>query len=66
MFGNKEYLGLALQDDIIRVARMRIDGKKLKLVKLDRFSLVEKIKTDYQSEAMEDNDQEVSFEDEDA
>jgi len=66
MFGNKEYIGLALQDDIIRVARMRIDGKKLKLVKLDRFSLVEKIKTDYQSEALEDNDQEVSFEDEDA
>lgn len=43
MFGKKEYIGLAVQDDYIRVARLQVEGKKLSLIKLDRFSLVEKI-----------------------
>lgn len=44
MFGNKDYIGLALQDDFIRVARLRVTGKSIKLVKLDRYTLVEKLK----------------------
>lgn len=63
MFGNKEYVGLALQDDVIRLARMRVDGKKLKLVKLDQFSLVEKIDSDYQPDALGEGDQDLSVED---
>lgn len=45
MFGNKDFIGLALQDDFIRVARLRVTGNSVKLVKLDRYSLVEKIKS---------------------
>lgn len=45
MFGNKEFIGLAVQDNAIRIARLKAEGNKLTLVKLDRFSLVEKLKT---------------------
>lgn len=45
MFGNKEYVGLTIQDDVIRMARLRVAGNDLKLVKLDRHSLVEEIRT---------------------
>ncbi|MGM0547442.1 MAG: PilN domain-containing protein [Bacteroidota bacterium] len=50
MFGNKDYIGLALQDDYIRVAKLRVTGKSVKLVKLDRYSLVEKLKSDASKE----------------
>ncbi|MGD8749552.1 MAG: hypothetical protein PVI44_13895 [Balneolaceae bacterium] len=62
MFGNNEYVGFTLQDDVIRVARLRLDGKKLKLVKLDRFSLVEKMKTDLQLKEPENDREDMSFE----
>jgi hypothetical protein len=45
MVGSKEYIGLTIQDDVIRVARLKVSGKKVKLIKLDQFSLVEEIKT---------------------
>jgi|GEM_PF-5605386 len=39
--GNREYTGLALDGDILRIARLR-DGKNgLELLQLDRISLVE-------------------------
>lgn len=66
MFGKKEYVGITLQDDVIRVARLRVDGKKLKLVKLDRFSLVEKIKTETTVVEAQGSNQADPFEDEDA
>jgi Tfp pilus assembly protein PilN len=68
MFGKKEYIGLAIQDDMVRVARLRVSGSDVKLVKLDRFSLVEKVKTDSQIQEM-DSDDEISMDmdqDEDA
>ncbi|HEX6983594.1 MAG TPA: hypothetical protein VF181_12615 [Balneolaceae bacterium] len=46
MFGNKEFIGLTVQGDVIRVARLKVSGKKVKLIKLDQFSLVEEIKTE--------------------
>ncbi len=64
MFGNNEFVGLTIQDDAIRVARLRIDGGTLKLVKLDRFSLVEKIRSDAHSQEMSGGDQEDVFEEE--
>ncbi len=45
MLGKKDYIGLAIQDDFIRVARLRVNGKTAKLIKLDRYSLVEKLKS---------------------
>jgi len=66
MFGQKEYVGLALQDDVIRVARVRVAGKKLKLVKLDQLSLVEKIRTETQPQELQDDNLEDPFEEEDA
>lgn len=50
MFGNKDYIGLAVQDDYIRVAKLRVMGKSVKLIKLDRYSLVEKLKSDSSQE----------------
>lgn len=43
MFGSKEYIGLAFQDDVISMARLRKEGSTLKLIKLDRISLIEEI-----------------------
>ncbi|TYP95316.1 hypothetical protein LX73_0614 [Fodinibius salinus] len=43
MFGKKDYIGLAIEGETIRVARVRASGSSLKLIKLDQFSLVEKI-----------------------
>lgn len=50
MFGTKEYIGITIQDDTLRVARLRVKGGTIKLVKLDRFSLVEKIAVSSSSE----------------
>jgi len=66
MFGTKEYVGLALQDDVIRVARLRVEGKKLSLVKLDRFSLVEKVKTEVPAQVSDESESADLLEDEDA
>lgn len=45
MIGTNEYIGLALDDEFIRLARVKVEGKQLKLVRLDQFSLVEEIKS---------------------
>lgn len=67
MFGKKDYIGLAVQDDVIRVARVRVNGKTPTVIKLDKFSLVEKIKTNTKTQQLESGaDNEASFEDEDA
>jgi len=54
MFGKKEYVGLTIQDDVIRLARIRVDGKDLKLIKLDRYSLVEKLKNETQQRQVDE------------
>lgn len=68
MLGNKEYIGLAVQDDLVRVARLRVNGSDVQVIKLDRFSLVEKIKSESQMTDLDDDaDQVQAFEeDEDA
>lgn len=48
MLGNKDYIGLAIQDDYIRVAKLRVSGSSVKLIKLDEYSLVEKLKAQSQ------------------
>ncbi len=66
MFGKKEYVGLTVQDDLIRVARLRVEGGSAKIIKLDRFSLVEKIEQHAQAQNLDtDAEQEVAFEEDD-
>jgi len=63
MFGPKEFTGLVLEGDAIKMARVRVEANKLRLLKLDQFSLVEPIKTKSpsQAESFEESD---SFEEE--
>ena len=56
MFGSKEYTGLAIQDDVIRVARLRVDGNDIVLTKLDRLSLVEEVDAEAQTPDMDGDD----------
>ena len=56
MFGSKEFTGLAIQDDVIRVARLRVDGNDIVLTKLDRLSLVEEVNADAQTRDMDGNE----------
>lgn len=43
MFIDKEYIGLALDGDVIKLAHVKKEGNTLRLLKLDSFSLIEKI-----------------------
>src|SRR6056297_782873 len=63
MLGPKEFTGLVLEGDAIKMARVKVEGNKLRLLKLDQFSLVEPIKTKSpsQAESFEETD---SFEEE--
>jgi Tfp pilus assembly protein PilN len=66
MFGKNDYVGFTVQDDLIRVARLRVEGGAVKVIKLDRFSLVDKIEQQTQPRDL-DVEQDVVFEeDEDA
>jgi len=56
MFGSKKYTGLAIQDDVIRVARLRVDGNDIVLTKLDRLSLVEEVDAEAQTPDMDGDD----------
>jgi len=66
MFGKSEYIGLTIQDDAIRVARLRVEGKNIKLVKLDRFSLVEKIADESDTQDSGGETADAAFGEEDA
>ena len=65
MFGSKEFTGLAIQDDVIRVARLYVDGNDIVLTKLDRLSLVEEVDAETQTRDMDSADSEFES-DEDA
>ncbi|MEL7834565.1 hypothetical protein [Fodinibius sp. Rm-B-1B1-1] len=66
MFGKNEYVGIAVQDDLIRVAQLRVEGNSVRIVKLDRFSLVERIKSQSQSQNRNAHAEEDSVFEEDA
>ncbi len=65
MFGSKEFIGLVLEDEAIKMAHVKVEGDKLHLLKLDKYSLVEPIKskTTEQQDSFEETD---TFEEEDA
>ena len=52
MFGNNEFVGLCLEGDLIRLARIRIENNQVKIVKLDQVSLVEEIHSSANVESM--------------
>lgn len=56
MFGSNDYIGLSLQDDVLRVARLQVKGNDLKIIKLDRLSLVEKIDAGSTAQEIEANE----------
>ncbi|MDX1638271.1 MAG: hypothetical protein R3281_09890 [Balneolaceae bacterium] len=43
MFGSKDFTGVVLEGDLLKIARVRIEKGKLHLVKLDKISLVESL-----------------------
>jgi len=45
MFGSKEYTGIVLEGDVLKIARIVSDDNKLHLVKLDSVSLVEDVES---------------------
>ncbi len=66
MLGNKEYIGLTVDEAVIQIARIRVEGKQIKLKKLDRFSLIEKLRSNAQREKMETSEVSAFEMDEDA
>lgn len=45
MFKNKTYTGIVVEGDSLKVARLKVDGKKLELISLDKIRLIEPLKT---------------------
>jgi Tfp pilus assembly protein PilN len=43
MLGNKIYTGLVVEDEFLKVAKVKVTGKKLTLLSIDKVRLVEKI-----------------------
>ena len=58
MLGPKEFTGLVLEGDTIKMARVKVEANQLRLLKLDQYSLVEPIKTKapVQEESYEESD----------
>ncbi len=45
MFGSNEYTGIVIEDNLLKIARVKTEKGKVHLVKLDRISLVEDLKS---------------------
>lgn len=66
MLGKKEYIGLTVDKAVIQLARISVEGKQVKLKKLDRFTLIEKLRSDTQREQLETSEVSAFDTDEDA
>lgn len=66
MLGPKEFTGLVLEGDAIKMARVKVEANKLRLLKLDQYSLVEPIKTKAPTQEEGFNDSEAFEEELDA
>jgi hypothetical protein len=58
-FENKEFTGISLESDLLRLARIEVVNNKFKLKKLDQFSLVEEVFSTPQTEDIEHQQDEV-------
>jgi hypothetical protein len=43
MFGKNEHIGISLEGDVLRIARIRAGKKKLEIIRLDKITLVQKL-----------------------
>lgn len=59
---NNEYIGLALEGDVVKLAHLKKERNSLRLLKLDSFSLVEKIEKHNRGAASYDMEEERAFE----
>lgn len=66
MFGSKEFVGLVLEGEAIKTAHIKLEGDKLRLLKLDKYSLVEPIKTKAPAHEGDVFDEADTYEEEDA
>lgn len=62
MFGSNEYVGVTIQDDLIRLARLRVQGGSIKLVKLDQFTLVEELDAESPARELEGEQSDMEVE----
>ncbi|MEX2605657.1 MAG: hypothetical protein WD361_15720 [Gracilimonas sp.] len=72
MVGNKIYTGIVVDDDSLKVAKIKISGKKVTLVSLDKVRLVESIEKKNKESREAEHDEDIfggiddSLDDEDA
>lgn len=59
MFGNKEFTGISLESDLLRLARIEVVNNKFKIKKLDQFSLVEEVFSTAHTEDVQQQEEEV-------
>lgn len=59
MFGSKEFTGLDLRETTINIARIKVEKGKVHLLKLDKHSLVEPIKSESTSEQFDRAEQNI-------
>ncbi len=58
MFGNKEFTGISLESDLLRLARIEVVNNKFKIKKLDQFSLVEEVFSTAHTEDVQQREEE--------
>lgn len=58
MFGDKEFIGLSLEGDYIKLAHVKRDGNRLVLLNLDRVTLQSEVNTEKVSEASDEPEEE--------
>lgn len=56
MLGSKEYTGIILEGDALKIAQLKSEGGRLRLIKLDRFSLIEELVGEVKSQSVFDED----------
>ncbi|MFN1833902.1 PilN domain-containing protein [Balneola sp. MJW-20] len=71
MARGKIYTGITLEDDLLKIARIRVNGKKVTLVNLDQVRLVEKlqraeVKAEVNEQVFDDMDMDMDLDIDDA
>lgn len=59
MFGDKEFIGLSLEGDYIKLAHVKRDGNRLVLLNLDRVTLQSEVKTANVSDTSDEPEEEA-------
>lgn len=59
MIGNKIYTGLVVDDDFLKVARIRVSNKKVTLLSIDKVRLVDKINKKGKQEEKQESEEDI-------